>query len=213
MGAPVTILQCCHDSIGLGEDGPTHQSIEHAASLRLIPNFDVWRPGDSAETAVAWTCALARQDGPALLLSRQNVAFQARPQFRTALISRGGYILADVPDGNPALILIATGSELDLAVQARAALTAEGLGVRVVSMPSTSVFDRQDQDYRDSVLPSGVPRVAIEAGVTDFWRKYVGLDGAVIGIDTFGESAPAGVLYQHFGITVANIIAAARRLL
>jgi transketolase len=203
-----------HDSIGLGEDGPTHQSVEHAASLRLIPHFDVWRPGDSVETAVAWTCALERKDGPtALLLSRQSVAFQARNHVQLALIRRGGYTLADASDGKPRAILIGTGSELDLAVKARTALAAEGIFVRVVSMPSTSVFDRQDQNYRDGVLLPGVARVAVEAGVTDYWRKYVGLDGAVIGIDTFGESAPAGVLYKHFGITVEKVISAVKGIL
>jgi transketolase len=204
-----------HDSIGLGEDGPTHQSIEHAASLRLIPGFDVWRPGDSVETAVAWTCALERNDGPsALLLSRQNVAFQSRTPAQTAAVRRGAYVLADAPAGKAQVVLIATGSELDLAVRARAALQGEGIQARVVSMPCTSVFDRQDAAYRESVLPRGIPRVAVEAGATDSWRKYVGAvddpRAAVVGIDRFGESAPAGALFKFFGFTVENVVAAAK---
>ena len=203
-----------HDSIGLGEDGPTHQPVEHAASLRLIPNMDVWRPCDTAESAVAWICAIERRDGPSsLLFTRQNVPFQKRDAAQTAAIARGGYVLSEPQSGKPACVIIATGSEVQLALDAQKTLAAEGIVVRVVSMPSTSVFDRQDQAYRENVLPRGVPRVAVEAGVTDYWRKYVGLEGAVIGIDRFGESAPAGELYQFFGITVEKVMAAVRRVL
>jgi transketolase len=203
-----------HDSIGLGEDGPTHQPVEHAASLRLIPNMDIWRPCDTTETAVAWACALERRDGPsALLLSRQNLPFQKRDQAATQAIARGGYVLAEASGGRAALVIIATGSEIGLAISAREQLEASGLRVRVVSMPSTSVFDRQDAAYRASVLPPGVPRLAIEAGVGDYWRKYVGLEGGVIGIDRFGESAPIGDLLKFFGFTVENVVAQARQLL
>ncbi|MEF3082662.1 transketolase [Luteimonas sp. SMYT11W] len=199
-----------HDSIGLGEDGPTHQPVEHLASLRYIPNNDVWRPCDAVESAVAWKSAITRQDGPScLIFSRQNLPHQARDAAQVADIARGGYVLKDSV-GTPEIILIATGSEIGLATQA-----AEQLGdtVRVVSMPSTDVFDRQDAAYRESVLPNAVrKRVAIEAGVTAFWRAYVGLDGAVIGIDTFGASAPADKLFQHFGITVEKIVEAAKAL-
>jgi transketolase len=167
---------------------------------------------------MAWTCALERRDGPsALLLSRQNVAFQPRTPEQVAQVRQGGYVLADAADGNPAVVLIATGSELDLAIKARTALQVEGIGARVVSMPCASLFDRQDAAHRAGVLPSGVPRVAIEAGVTDYWRKYVGAvddgRGAVIGIDRFGESAPAGALYKYFGITVENVVAAAKSVI
>ena len=203
-----------HDSIGLGEDGPTHQPVEHAATLRLIPHMDVWRPCDTTETAVAWACALERNDGPsALLLSRQNLAFQQRDNATVAAIQRGGYVLAEASGGNPALIIIATGSEVALAVDARKQLEAGGVRVRVVSMPSTSVFDRQDATYRENVLPRGVRRLAIEAGVTDYWRKYVGLEGAVIGLDRFGESAPAADVFKLFGFTVDNVVARAKTLL
>ena len=199
-----------HDSIGLGEDGPTHQPIEHAASLRLIPNLDVWRPCDTVETAVAWAAALERKDGPtALLLSRQAVAFATRES--TNGVRRGGYVLSDTPWARAALI--ATGSEVPLALAAQKILADEGVAVRVVSMPSTNVFDRQDAAYRDSVLPRGMPRVAIEAGVTDFWRKYVGLEGAVVGIDRFGESAPAADVFKHFGFTPENVVKAVRSVL
>ena len=207
-----------HDSIGLGEDGPTHQSVEHAASLRLIPGLDVWRPGDSVETAVAWAAAIERSGGPsALLLTRQNVPFQQRDAAQIAAIRRGGYVLADwgAPTGKRAVI-IATGSEVALAMGAREALATDGIAARVVSMPCTRVFDRQDAAYRASVLPAGVPRVAVEAGSTDGWRKYVGAAddprAAVIGLDTFGESAPAGVLFRHFGITAEAVAAAVRRV-
>jgi transketolase len=193
-----------HDSIGLGEDGPTHQSVEHAASLRLIPNMDVWRPCDSVESTVAWIAALERHDGPAcLLFSRQNLPFQARDAERISQISKGGYVLSDARD--PRAIIIATGSEVALALAAQKLLAESGIAVRVVSMPSTNVFDRQDATYRESVLPKGIRRVAVEAGVTDYWRKYVGLDGAVIGLDRFGESAPAGELFKFFGITAEAV--------
>jgi transketolase len=199
-----------HDSIGLGEDGPTHQSVEHIASLRLIPNMDVWRPCDTVEAATAWQHALERHNGPScLVFSRQNVAFQHRDAAALASVRRGGYVLS-AGAGSPRAVIIATGSEVPLAIDAQKALAAEGISVRVVSMPSTSVFDRQDAAYRESVLPAGTPRVAVEAGVTDYWRKYVGLEGAVVGIDTFGESAPAPVLYKHFGITVDAVVAAVK---
>ncbi|MGH8638393.1 MAG: transketolase family protein, partial [Burkholderiales bacterium] len=203
-----------HDSVGLGEDGPTHQPIEHAATLRLIPRMDVWRPCDSTETAVAWIAALERRDGPtSLLLSRQNLAFNARSDETVQAIARGGYVLVDADGGKPAAILIATGSEIALAVAAREKLAADGIAVRVVSMPSTTVFDRQDAAYRDAVLPRGVVRLAIEAGVPDPWRKYVGLEGDVIGIDRFGESAPAADVFEFFGFTVDNLVARARALI
>jgi transketolase len=198
-----------HDSIGLGEDGPTHQPIEHAASLRLIPNLDVWRPADTVETAVAWAAALRRKDGPtALLLSRQNVAFSKRATLSG--VERGGYILSEAAE--PKAIIIATGSEVPVALGAQKLLAEQGLPVRVVSMPSTSLFDRQDADYRNSVLPRELPKVAVEAGVTDYWRKYVGLEGAVVGIDRFGESAPAGELFKHFGFTAEHVAEAVRSI-
>ena len=199
-----------HDSIGLGEDGPTHQPIEHLASLRYIPGNDVWRPCDAVESAVCWRAAIERRDGPScLVFSRQNLAHQPRGEGQVADIARGGYVLKDSVAA-PELILIATGSEVGLMMQA-----AEQLGdkVRVVSMPSSDVFDRQDAAYRESVLPNGCRRrIAIEAGVTDFWRKYVGLDGAVVGIDTFGASAPIEALMPHFGFTVEHVVAAAKAL-
>ena len=202
-----------HDSIGLGEDGPTHQSVEHVASLRLIPNMDLWRPCDTVEAAAAWQHALERKDGPtSLIFSRQNSPFQKRDAATLANVARGGYVLAKEAGALKA-ILIATGTEVSLAMEAQKLLSAEGIHVRVVSMPSTFVFDRQDVAYKTDVLPKGLPRVAIEAGVTDYWRKYVGLEGVVIGIDTFGESAPAGVLYKHFGITAENVVKAVRRFL
>ena len=194
-----------HDSIGLGEDGPTHQPVEQATTLRMIPGLDVWRPCDTVESALAWAAALERSDGPtALLYSRQNVPFITRTPVTLANVRRGGYVLEDAPSALRA-VLIATGSEVSLALEAQKLLAAEGIAVRVVSMPSTSVFDRQDAGYRAEVLPQGVPRVAVEAGVTDGWRKYVGLEGAVIGIDRFGESAPAGELFKHFGFTAENV--------
>ena len=193
-----------HDSIGLGEDGPTHQPIEHLASLRYIPDNDVWRPCDAVESAMAWKAAIQRDDGPScLVFSRQNLPHQARDEGQLLDIARGGYVLKDSV-GTPEVILIATGSEVGLAMQAAGKL---GDGVRVVSMPCTDVFDRQDEAYRESVLPKSVrKRVAIEAGVSDFWRKYVGLDGAVIGIDTFGASAPIEALLPHFGFTLEHLI-------
>jgi transketolase len=199
-----------HDSIGLGEDGPTHQPVEHAASLRLMPNLDVWRPCDTVETAVAWAAALKRQKGPtALLLTRQNVPFCKRASAEG--IARGGYVLSDAAGARA--VIVATGSEVALALGAQKALADGGIPVRVVSMPSTSVFDRQDADYRNSVLPAGLPKVAVEAGVTDYWRKYVGTEGAVVGIDRYGESAPAGDLFKHFGFTPDNIAKAVRSIL
>jgi len=203
-----------HDSIGLGEDGPTHQPIEHLASLRYIPHNDVWRPCDAVESAVAWKAAIERKDGPScLVFSRQSLAHQQRNDAQLALIGLGGYVLSEPADGKFDVILIATGSEVDLAVQAKAALEKDGIGVRVVSMPCTSQFDRQPNAYRDGVLPGSCrKRVAIEAGVTDFWRKYVGLDGLVIGIDRFGASAPAEALFKYFGFTVDAVVAAAKRL-
>jgi transketolase len=201
-----SIFVFTHDSIGLGEDGPTHQAIEHAAALRLIPNLDVWRPCDTVESSIAWSAAIQRKTGPtALLLTRQNVPFEKRSEQALADVQRGGYVLADAPGARA--ILIATGSELQLALAAQRQLD---FPVRVVSMPSTSVFDRQDENYRAQVLPKGLPRVAIEAGVTDFWRKYVGLEGAVVGIDRYGESAPAPDLFRHFGFTPENVVKAAR---
>ena len=202
-----------HDSVGLGEDGPTHQPIEHAATLRLIPHMDVWRPCDSTETAVAWIAALERRDGPtSLLLSRQNLAFNARSEETVQAIARGGYVLADAAGSAPAAVLIATGSEVALALAAREKLAAAGVPVRVVSMPSTSVFDRQDGAYRDTVLLRGVPRLALEAGVPDYWRKYVGLEGDVIGIDRFGESAPGPEVFKFLGFTVDNVVARTKAL-
>jgi transketolase len=206
------ILVYTHDSIGLGEDGPTHQAVEHAASLRLIPNMDVWRPCDGVESIMAWAAAIERKTGPAcLLFSRQSTAFQRRDAQQRAAIARGAYILSDAQDARA--IIIATGSEVQLAIGAQKALAQEGIAVRVVSMPSTSVFDRQDQAYRESVLPRGTKRIAVEAGVTDYWRKYVGLEGAVVGIDTFGESAPAEEVFKHFGFTVENVVQTVKSVL
>ena len=200
-----------HDSIGLGEDGPTHQSVEHVSALRLIPNMDVWRPCDTVEAAQAWRHAIERRDGPTcLIFSRQNSPFQKRDAATLANVARGGYVLA-AEAGPLTAVLIATGTEVSLAMDAQRTLAGEGIHVRVVSMPSTFVFDKQDAAYKAEVLPKSAPRVAIEAGVTDYWRKYVGLEGAVIGIDTFGESAPAGVLYKHFGITAEALVAAVKK--
>lgn len=210
-----------HDSIGLGEDGPTHQSVEHAASLRLIPNLSVWRPCDTVETAAAWAAAVGRPasigmtvraGGPtALLLSRQNLPFVARDAAVMANVARGGYVLSD--EANPKAVIIATGSEVELALKAQASLRDDGVAVRVVSMPSTDVFDEQDIEYRNAVLPKGLPRVAVEAGVRDFWFKYVGLEGAVVGIDRYGESAPAGDLFKYFGLTTEAVVAAVKQVL
>ncbi|QDX82500.1 transketolase [Denitratisoma sp. DHT3] len=204
-----------HDSIGLGEDGPTHQPVEHIASMRLIPNLDVWRPCDTVETAVAWAAALERQgddSGPTVLaLSRQNLPFVKREAATQANIARGGYVLSDC--AHPKAVIIATGSEVELALKAQAQLAAEGVAARVVSMPCVDIFERQAAAYRASVLPHGVPRVAVEAGVTTGWYKYVGLEGAVVGIDHFGESAPAGVLFKEFGFTADNVVKAVRSVL
>ena len=207
-----SIFVFTHDSIGLGEDGPTHQPVEHGASLRLIPNMDVWRPCDAVETTIAWAMALERRSGPSsLLLTRQGVAHQQRSASQIEQVQRGGYVLSDADDAH--VIIVATGSEVALAMSAKRTLADKGIRARVVSMPSTNVFDRQDASYRDSVLPHGLPRVAVEAGVTDFWRKYVGLDGAVVGIDRFGESAPGGLLYEHFAITADAVVAGVEKTL
>jgi len=200
-----------HDSIGLGEDGPTHQAIEHVSSLRLIPQMDVWRPCDTVETAIAWACAIERKDGPSsLALSRQNLPFVKRGAGAAGDIRRGGYVIGDAQ--SPRAVVIATGSEVSIALAAQKSLADAGVPVRVVSMPCTSVFDRQDRAWRDSVLPKGLPRVAIEAGVTDYWRKYVGLEGEVVGIDRFGESAPAADVYKFLGIDAEHVVAAVQRI-
>jgi transketolase len=203
-----------HDSIGLGEDGPTHQSIEHAASLRLIPNLDVWRPCDTAETAVAWAVALQNMSRPtALLLSRQNLPYA--PKAGLEDISKGGYVLADPSEVGlgraPQAVIIATGSEVQLALKAQEQLAAQKIAVRVVSMPSTTAFDRQSAAYKSSVIPAGIPRIAVEMGVTDFWWKYG--CSAVVGIDAYGESAPANVLFKHFGFTPENVADTVRAVL
>jgi transketolase len=195
-----------HDSIGLGEDGPTHQPVEQIATLRLIPNMDVWRPCDTVETMVAWTVAVEKADGPSsLALSRQNLPFVPRDAATIANIKKGGYVMSAAKGAAKATI-IATGSEVELALKAQAALAQENIQVSVVSMPSTNVFDRQSAAYKDSVLPKGLPRIVVEAGVTDSWWKYVGGAGTVIGLDRFGESAPAGVLFKEFGFTVDNVV-------
>lgn len=203
-----------HDSIGLGEDGPTHQPVEQTATLRYIPNMDVWRPCDTVESTVSWARSIERKTGPStLIFSRQNLPFQKRAAETIKLIDKGGYILSEASNDKPQAIIIATGSEVALAMDAQKVLADEGIHVRVVSMPCTSLFDRQDQSYKDSVLLKGVKRVAVEAGVTDFWRKYVGIEGAVVGIDSFGESAPAGELFKHFGITAENVANAVKGVL
>lgn len=208
-----TIYVYTHDSIGLGEDGPTHQPVEQIATMRLIPNFQTWRGCDATESAVSWKIAVLRGDAPtALVFSRQNLKPMERTPEQVKLIEKGGYVLRDC-DGTPDLILIATGSEVGLATDAFDALTEKGHKVRLVSMPCTDMFDEQDQAYKDSVLIPGVKRLAVEAGVTDLWRKYVGLEGDVVGIDTFGESAPAGELFKEFGFTVENVVAHAEKLL
>ena len=203
-----------HDSIGLGEDGPTHQPVEQVASLRLTPNMSTWRPCDSVESAVAWKHAIERKDGPtALIFSRQGLTPMARDEAQLANVAKGGYTLVDC-DGKPELILIATGSEVELCTKAAAELTAKGRKVRVVSMPATDVFDAQDKEYRESVLPSDVvARVAVEAGIADFWHKYTGFNGKIVGMTTFGESAPADQLFEMFGFTVANVVATAESVL
>jgi transketolase len=204
-----SIFVFTHDSIGLGEDGPTHQAVEHAASLRLIPNMDVWRPCDTVETLIAWDAAIERRDGPtSLLLSRQSVPF-LRALADEAAIRRGGYIFSEAAEGpgRAQAVLIATGTEMPIAMQAQKQLAEQGIAVRVVSIPSTTVFDRQSEHWKSSVLPEGLPRLAIEAGVTDFWWKYVRAGGAVLGVDRFGESAPAAAVYEHFGLNAANAVA------
>jgi transketolase len=202
-----------HDSIGLGEDGPTHQPIEHVASLRMVPNLRLWRPCDTVETAIAWGDAITHTTGPtALVLTRQALAPMARTAGQVAAIGRGGYVLVD-SEGAPECVLIATGSEVALAVEAAKLLAAQGRRVRVVSMPCTSLFDAQDEAYRASVLPAGVPKVAIEAGVPDGWYRYVGTEGAVVGMTTFGASAPAKKLFEHFGFTATNVAGVASALL
>ncbi len=202
-----------HDSIGLGEDGPTHQPVEQTATLRYIPNMQVWRPCDTVESAVSWVAAVERTDGPSsLIFSRQNLQFQKRDAAQIANIRKGGYVLSEAA-GKAQAIIISTGSEVDLAIKAQAVLAAAGINVRVVSMPSSNVFDNQDQAYKDSVLPKGMKRIAVEAGVTHGWYKYVGLDGAVIGMDCFGESAPAPELFKHFGFTVDNVVATVKKVI
>ena len=209
-----SIFVYTHDSIGLGEDGPTHQPIEQLASLRALPNLPVWRPCDAVESAVAWRLAIERRDGPSVLVfSRQNLPHQAREPATVAAIARGGYVLVDC-QGTPELMLIATGSEVGLAVAAATELSARGRRVRVVSMPCADVFDAQAPEWREAVLPSACrARLAIEAGATQSWYRYVGLDGRVIGLDRFGESAPAGKLFEHFGFTLANVVTQAETLL
>jgi transketolase len=204
-----SIFVLTHDSIGVGEDGPTHQPVEHVASLRLIPNLDVWRPCDTLETSAAWRCAIERKDGPsALILSRQNLEQHPGAAGRGALAARGGYVLADT-DGKPDVVLIATGSEMGITMAARGLLAQQGVAARVVSMPCMDVFLRQDAAWRDGVLPPGVRRVAVEAGVSDIWYRFVGLEGAVVGMDCFGESAPAPLLFKHFGFTPEAVAKAA----
>jgi transketolase len=200
-----------HDSIGLGEDGPTHQAVEHLSSLRLIPGMEVWRPCDTVETAVAWALAIEHQGPTVLALSRQTLPFVKRSAEAIAAIRRGGYVLVE-SQGAPRAAIIATGSEVSIAIAAQKILADAGIAVRVVSMPCTSLFDRQDASWRESVLPKGLPRVAIEAGVTDYWRKYVGLEGEVIGIDRFGESAPAAAVYKFLGIDADHLVAAVKRV-
>ena len=201
-----TLFVYTHDSIGLGEDGPTHQAVEQTATLRMIPNMSVWRPCDAVESAVSWKLAIERKTGPSILIfSRQNLNHQKRDAGQIANIARGGYVLSEAEGGKPQAVIIATGSEVGIAVEAQKLLAAKGKKVRVVSMPSTNAFDAQDAAYRESVLPKGVKRIAVEAGVSDGWYKYVGLDGKIVGLDRFGESAPAGALFKHFGFTAENV--------
>jgi len=204
-----------HDSIGLGEDGPTHQGVEQTATLRLIPNMHVWRPCDAVESAVCWKTAVERSKGPStLIFSRQNLQHMTRSAQQIADIERGAYIISEAEGGKPQGIIIATGSEVGLAMEAQKLLAAKGKHVRVVSMPSTNAFDAQDAAYKEKVLPKAVTaRVAVEAGVTDGWYKYVGINGRIIGINTFGESAPAGALFKHFGFTAENVVKAAEEIL
>ena len=201
-----SIFVFTHDSIGLGEDGPTHQPVEHLATLRLIPNMDVWRPCDAVESVVAWAAAIERKDGPtSLIFSRQALPFQSRTTAQEDDVRRGGYVLHE-PEERPRAVIIATGSEIALAIEAQQLLTLRGVPVRVVSMPSTTVFDRQPESYRDGVLPPDLPCMAVEAGAPDLWRKYVGRSGGVIGVDRFGESAPAADLLRHFGFTPQRVV-------
>ena len=202
-----------HDSIGLGEDGPTHQPIEQTATLRMIPNMAVWRPCDSVESLVAWAEAIKAPDHPStLIFSRQNLKFLQRNEQQLNDIRRGGYVISEA-QGDAKAVIIATGSEVELALDAQAALAKEGIAVRVVSMPSTNIFDLQDAAYRNSVLPATLPRVAVEAGLSQGWYKYVGLNGATVGIDRFGESAPAEVLFKEFGFTVENVVKVVKSVL
>jgi transketolase len=203
-----------HDSIGLGEDGPTHQPIEHLASLRVIPHMDVWRPCDAVETATSWAAAIENRDGPTcLIFSRQSLAHETRDAAQVAAIKRGGYVLID-SNGTPEAVVIATGSEVGIAAEAVRAVAAKGRKIRLVSMPSTNTFDRQDEAYRHSVLPPGVTRrVAVEAGSTQPWWKYVGATGEIIGIDHFGASAPAKDLFKAYGFTTERVIAAIEKVL
>ena len=209
-----SILVYTHDSIGLGEDGPTHQPVEHVASLRLMPNMRVWRPCDTVETAVAWRNAIERRDGPtSLVLTRQSVPQQDRNKEQLASIPRGGYVLID-SDNTPDVILIATGSEVQLAVAAAKVLASERINARVVSMPCTDLFDAQDEGYREQVLPAAVTaRVVVEAGVTEAWWRIAGPAGCVIGLDTFGRSAPAPELFEFFGFTTDKVVAAAKSII
>lgn len=207
-----SIFVFTHDSIGVGEDGPTHEPIEQISSMRLIPNLNNWRPCDTVEAAVCWKEAIKRKDGPsALIFSRQNLAYQERTLEQIQNIAKGAYVLRDAPNAD--VVLIATGSEVDLAVKAKEALAKINIAAKVVSMPSTDVFDQQDKAYKESVLPKGLPRVAIEAGIADYWYKYVGLDGIVIGMTRFGESAPASALFEYFGFTVENIVAQVKTII
>ena len=204
-----------HDSVGLGEDGPTHQPVEQTSTLRLMPNMSVWRPADTVESAVAWKAAIESKNGPTcLILSRQNLPCLERSDDQIAAVVKGGYIIQDCGCDNPDAIIIATGSEVEIALAAGKQLSDKGKKVRVVSMPAVDVFEAQDEAYRESVLPGAVRnRVAVEAGVTDYWAKYVGLDGKVIGIDRFGESAPGPKLYEYFGITADNVVKAVEGML
>ena len=206
-----SIFVYTHDSIGLGEDGPTHQPVEQIASLRQTPNLHTWRPCDTVESAVCWKSAIERKDGPsALIFSRQNLAHQTRDAAQVEAIAKGGYILRDC-DGTPDAIIIATGSEVQLAIEAAESLS--GVKVRVVSMPCAEVFVAQGADYVEQVLPAAVTaRVAVEAGIKDYWYKFVGLNGAIIGMETFGESAPASDLYKHFGITAGAVAEAVKKV-
>jgi transketolase len=203
-----------HDSIGLGEDGPTHQPVEHVASLRIMPNMRVWRPCDSVETAVAWRNAIERRDGPTcLVLTRQGLPHQSRTAQQIEGIAKGGYVLSE-SDGDPQLLLIATGSEVALAMDAAGELAAAGTAVRVVSLPCTDLFESQSDEYRESVLPAAMSqRIVIEAGVSACWWRYAGPRGRVIGMDRFGESAPAGELFEHFGFSVSNVVSVANDML